>query len=130
MTTGGWTPEDLETLMEDACVLRDGDALARLFEDDGVLLAGSGPYAHGHEEIARAAILVWERAGGYVAEPRRIIECRDTALLLGNGVVNVARRGPDRSWRFAIAWLQPAVTSAAARDRWMWADDRLDRAPG
>ncbi len=108
MITGGRTPEDLETLLEDACVLRDGEALAGLFEDDGVLIAGGEPAARGHQEINRAAYTLREQPSGYVAQPRRILEWRDTALLLGDGVINVARRGHDRSWRFAIAWLQPS----------------------
>jgi hypothetical protein len=108
MSPGGQTPEELETLMEDAFVLRDGQALAGLFEEQGVLVAGSVVLqAHGDEQIAEAAAQVWDKAGGYIATPRRIIQSRDTALLVGVGVINVARRGRDRSWRFAISLLDP-----------------------
>ena len=39
MTGGARTPEDLETLLEDTFVLRDGEAIAELFEDGAVLVA-------------------------------------------------------------------------------------------
>ena len=108
MSLGGLTPEDLDTLMEDAFVLRDGGDFAQLFEDMGVLVLGSGrPEARGRENIARAAGQVWAEAGRYTARPRRIVQCDDTALLVGDGAVSVARRGRDRSWRFAISLLGP-----------------------
>jgi hypothetical protein len=44
--------------------------------------------------------------GGYLADPRRIFQTRDTALLIGDGVTNVARRGQDGSWRFAVSVLR------------------------
>ena len=41
MKRGARTPEELETLLEDAFVVRDGEALIELFED-GAVLVGSG----------------------------------------------------------------------------------------
>ena len=41
MRQGARTPEELETLFEDAFVIRDRTALAGLFEDGAVLSAGS-----------------------------------------------------------------------------------------
>ena len=38
MRPGARTPEELETLFEDAFVVRDRDALAQLFEDGAVLV--------------------------------------------------------------------------------------------
>ncbi len=56
------TPEELETLLEDAFVVRDDKALAPLFEDDAVLVTGDGPReARGGEEIARFATAMWDR---------------------------------------------------------------------
>jgi hypothetical protein len=108
MSDGGRTPEELETLTEDAVVLRDGEALAHLFEDGGVLVTGAGHReARGYEAIARAASQVWDRPGGYIAGVRRVFQSHDTALILGEGAINVSRRGPDRLWRFAIAVLGP-----------------------
>jgi hypothetical protein len=106
VVTGGQTPEELETLMEDAFVLGDGEALAKLFEAGGVLVSGRGRCeARGHRAIAKATGLLAERAAGYVAQPRRIYQNRDIALLIGEGVINVARRERDRSWRFIISLL-------------------------
>ena len=55
MRPGARTPEELETLFEDAFVIRDREALAQLFEKGAVLVAGDGPQARGGEEIARFA---------------------------------------------------------------------------
>jgi hypothetical protein len=53
MEAGAWTPEELETLLEDAFVLRDHQALAQLFEPGAVLVAGGGlPEARGRQDIA------------------------------------------------------------------------------
>lgn len=43
MQAGAHTPEELETLFEDACVTRHRDAVAALFEDGAVLVAGATP---------------------------------------------------------------------------------------
>ena len=103
MATGGQTPEELETLLEDALLLQDARAIALLFEDGSVLVTSQGsPPVRGPEEILRAGSLPWQHQGGYLADPRWIVRARDTALILGGGVINVARRGRDRSWRYAI----------------------------
>ena len=39
---GGETPEELETLREDAFLLRDAGAIGRLFEDGSLLVPGAG----------------------------------------------------------------------------------------
>jgi hypothetical protein len=106
MAAGGHTPEELETLLEDAILLRDARAVARLFEDGGLLL--TGPRAcemRGREERLRVASLLCQRRRGYLAGPRRVFQAGDTALLLGDGVINVARRGRDGSWRYVISVL-------------------------
>lgn len=106
MTSGARTPEELDTLLEDAFVLRDGTVLGRLF-DDGALFADSrgGPVARGGEEIGRAVGELWATGGTYLAGPRRVLQARDTALVLGGGAIHVARRGADGAWRAAIALL-------------------------
>ena len=103
---GGETPEELETLLEDAFLLRDAHAVARLFEHGSVLVAGEGSRAVcGTDAILQAASLLCNDGRGYVADPRRVLQTRDIALLIGDGVINVARRGQDGSWRFAISML-------------------------
>ena len=106
--TAGQTPEELETLLEDALLMQDAEALAQLFEDASVLVAGDRPQqVRGAGEIVGAAWLLWQQQQhGYLASPRRVFQARDTALLVGDGVINVARRGPDGSWRYAISVLR------------------------
>ena len=105
--TAGQTPEELETLLEDALLMRDAEALAQLFEDASVLVAGHGPQQiRGSGDIVQAAWLLWPHQRGYLASPRRVFQARDIALLVGDGVINVARRGPDGSWRYAISVLR------------------------
>jgi hypothetical protein len=112
MREGARTPEELETLLEDALVLRDGEALAELFEDGAVLVAGSGSReARGGDEIARLARDMWERDLTYLADPRRVLQARDTGLIVAKRGINVVRRGSDGAWRYAIALLSPDSTT-------------------
>jgi hypothetical protein len=105
MTPGASTPEELETLFEDACLARDHAAFAGLFEDGAVLAAEHArAEARGAEEIARATTALWRPDRLWLGEPRRVVQARDTALVLGRHGTNVARRGADRRWRYAI-WL-------------------------
>jgi hypothetical protein len=53
----------------------------------------------------RLATAIWEGGQTYVAEPRRVVQARDTALVLADGAINVVRRGSDGAWRYAIALL-------------------------
>ena len=107
------TPEELETLFEDALVIRDGEALVELFEDGAVLVAGDGSAeARGSEEIARWATAMWESDRVYLAEPRRVVQARDTALLAGREGINVVRRGGDGAWRYAISVLSVDNTTS------------------
>src|SRR4029453_19207974 len=88
MRPGGRTPEELESLLEDAFVTRDAEALRAMFEDGGVLIAGDARReARGGAEIARLARTLWERDRTYVAEPLRVVQARGTALVLGGGRV-------------------------------------------
>ena len=106
MRPGARTPEELETLFEDAFVMRDREALARLFADGAVLVADDGPReARGAEEIARCATAMWERDRTYLADPGRILQARDTALVVTRRGINVLVRGSDGAWRYAIARL-------------------------
>lgn len=106
MRPGARTPEELETLFEDAFVTRDREALAELFEEGAVLDAGDGlAEARGGEQIALFATAMWERDRTYLANPRRILQACDTALVVAERGVNVMRRGRDGGWRYAIALL-------------------------
>ena len=119
MTGGARTPEDLETLLEDTFVLRDGEAIAELFEDGAVLVADSTRDARGGPEIEHLVTEMWQRNRTYLAEPRRIVQAGNTALIMTGGGANVVRRGADGTWRYAIALLTqdhipPRRTNGAA----------------
>ncbi|HJV15455.1 MAG TPA: hypothetical protein VJ625_16310 [Propionibacteriaceae bacterium] len=119
MGGGARTPEDLETLLEDAFVLRNGEALAELFEDGAVLVADGTPEARGGLKIAQLVTEMWAGNRTYLADPRRIVQAGSTALILTQHGVNVVHRGSDGAWRYAIALLSqdhipPRRTNGAA----------------
>jgi Domain of unknown function (DUF4440) len=106
VSAGARTPEELETLLEDAFVVRDHDAIARLFEAAAVLVTAGAPHeARGAQEIARVATEMWGRDRTYLADPRRVLQAHDTALVLTRRAINVVRRGGDGTWRYAISLL-------------------------
>ncbi len=106
MYSGAHTPEELETLLEDAFVLHDHHALARLFHPGAMLVAGGGlPEARGHRQIARVAAQLWDSQRRCLVDPQRVLQVRDTALVLADRAINVVRRGDDGSWRYAISLL-------------------------
>ncbi len=113
MRPGARTPEELETLFEDAFVIRDREALGQLFENGAVLVAADGPQtARGGDEIARLATAMWTRNRTYVADPRRVLQARDTALVVAERGINVVCRGSDGAWRYAISVLAFDHTTA------------------
>jgi hypothetical protein len=106
VTQGARTPEELEELFEDVFVTRDAEALCGMFAEGAVLAFGEGPdAARGTEEIGRHVAALWTGDWTYVAHPRRVVQARETALVLADGAINVVRRGSDGAWRYAIALL-------------------------
>jgi hypothetical protein len=114
---GARTPEELETLLEDAFVLHDPQALAELFQPGAMLVAGGRlPEARGRWQIARVAAQLWDSQQLYLADPHRVLQARDTALVVAGQAINVVRRGDDGFWRYAISLLdldKPTTTSPA-----------------
>jgi ketosteroid isomerase-like protein len=99
-------------LFEDAFVTRDSQALADLFEDGAVFAAdGQAREARGGEEIARVAAAMWDGDRTYLADPRRVVQARDTALVVAEAGINVVRRGSDGMWRYAISLLETDQTT-------------------
>jgi hypothetical protein len=93
-------------LLEDAFVLRDHEALAQLFDEAAVLDAGEGRReARGDAEIRRLATALCLGSRSYLAQPRRVVQARDTALVVSERAVSVARRGGDGTWRYTISLL-------------------------
>jgi hypothetical protein len=104
MDAGAFSPEELETLLEDAVVLGDGAAAARLFERGGVIVPGAGSVeARGRPAIAALTRDLWTNGPGYLANPRQVARSGDLALVVGPTTVNVARRRRNGSWRFVIS---------------------------
>jgi hypothetical protein len=120
MGGGARTPEDLETLLEDAFVLRSGEAMAELFEDGAVVVAYDGSReARGGPEIEHLVREMWQHNRSYLAEPSRIVQAGSMALIMTERGANVVRRGTDGAWRYAIALLPqdhipPRRTNGAA----------------
>lgn len=93
-------------LLEDAFVVRDREAIAGLFEDGAVIAIGdSSIQARGTAQIARFAAQIWTREPTYLADPQRVVQARDTALVVAERAINVVRRGSDGTWRYAISLL-------------------------
>ena len=77
-----------------------------MFTEGAVLAAAVGPHAaRGADEIGRLATALWESDRTYVAEPRRVVQARDIALVVADRAINVVRRGSDGAWRYAISLL-------------------------
>ena len=103
LRAGGSTPEELETLLEDASVMTDAGVLAQLFEDGAVVVGGNEMgEAPGREEIERYAESMCDHNPTYLADPRRVIQARDVALVVSDRSVSVMRRGSDGAWRYLI----------------------------
>jgi hypothetical protein len=110
MSSGARTPEELETLFEDVFVVRDARSSADLFEANAVVAARlDGREARGS---AIGVLLEDLQADGltYVAEPRRILRVADTALIVAERAISVARRAGSR-WRYSIALLDTDPTT-------------------
>ena len=111
MSSGALTPEELDTLLEDAFVIHDRNALAGLFEPDG-LVAAAGAAARGPAIEALLAAL-WAREMTYLAQPRHVLQAGNTALIVAEQSISVALRAADARWRYAIALLDPNSEEAA-----------------
>lgn len=105
MHRGARTPEELDTLLEDAFVVRDRLAVAGLFEREALLVDGAARETRGADEIAGWATERWSRGLTYVGTRPRVLQAGDTALVLTRRGLAVAQRRDGRSWRYAIALL-------------------------
>ena len=129
MPSGALTPEELETLLEDAFVVRDRTEIAGLFETDA-LLATAGADARGAGIEAFIAAL-WASELTYLAQPRRVLQAGNTALIVAQQSISVVRRAADARWRYAIALLnpilqrRPSMTDATLSENARWWLDAL-----
>ena len=67
--------------------------------------------ARGGEQIERLVSAMWTAGRTYFAAPRRVLQARDTALVLADRSVSVMHRGTDGTWRYAIAYLSADTTT-------------------
>lgn len=102
MMIGARTPEDLDTLLEDALLMRCDGALADLFTEDAVLAVDHRSPARGRWEAVRLAMATWESDHSYVASPLRVVLSRDLALVVSDHSINVARRNAAGDWQYVI----------------------------
>jgi hypothetical protein len=124
MVSGGRTPEELETLLEDAVLMADAAAAARLFEPYGLLFAEEAACElRGREGIRRAAA-GWLFRDGYLGTARHVLQAGDTALLLGADVASVVRRREDGSWKYLICVLAAGQPPGAAGETIPYPDTR------
>lgn len=100
------SPEELETMLEDAFVVHDGDALAQLFEPDAVVHTPIRE-ARGREQIDLLIHGLWRRQVTYLADPVAILQEWGIALIVSDLSTNVARRDPNGNWRYTIVFLTP-----------------------
>lgn len=108
MRPGASTPEELESLLEDALMMRDGESLRGLFETAAVLVAPFGAHeVRGGAQIASHACALRDCGYVYLADPSRVLQARDIALVIAQRAVNVMRRGADQRWRYAVSLLSP-----------------------
>jgi mannose-6-phosphate isomerase-like protein (cupin superfamily) len=114
---GAQTPEELETLFEDALLLRDHQVLTTLFEAGATLVMGSEQPIRDGEAIARAVLAARNGIGAYIADPRRVLLARTSALVVSDQGVNVMHRGDDGAWRYAI--VLHAVEESNGREKHM-----------
>ena len=114
MTVGARTPEELDTLVEDAFLQRDRAALDDLFDEAAVLVHGRGVPAYGREAIGQTLTESWDRQCTYVARTRQVLQVRDTALVVADAGIHVLRRGGDGAWRATISLLDLESPTAVA----------------
>ena len=101
---GASSPEELETMLEDATERRDQEELAAQFAPGAVLhRAGRELPVRGRRGIAE---LLTERPDrpAYIALTPHILQRGATALVLTGSAVHVTRRSPQ-GWRYLISWL-------------------------
>lgn len=104
MLAGAASPEELEGMLEDACLLKDASFLRNLFDVDALLLAQGTSQVRGHSAIANVIIDQLRDGGSYIAAPQLIMQSGGLALMISGVTTSVARRSSD-GWRYVISRL-------------------------
>lgn len=108
MPAGAFTPEELETLLEDAFVVRDRSGLRALFEPTAVVAYGRQCAREG--DVAPFLAGLWREGFAYVAKPPVVLQAHDTALIVAGRAISVAHRDRSECWRYAITAIDMEVT--------------------
>jgi hypothetical protein len=103
VSTGAACPEELEIMLEDACLLNDASALTGLFDHDAVLVTRA-TQVRGRSAIANVIIGQLRHGGSYIAAPQLVMQSGQLALIISDAATSVARRGPD-GWHYVISRL-------------------------
>ncbi len=103
---GASSPEELETLLEDAVLLQDDRAVADLFESNGVVVRVPSRVTG---RSRAGSVLVRE---GFVASVRSVTVVHDVAVVVGQRTVNVSGRRPDHTWRLLATVVMPSSPGA------------------
>jgi hypothetical protein len=101
---GAASPEELEGMLEDACLLNDTTLLTKLFDADAVLLARGRSQVRGRPAIANVIIDQLRHGGSYVAAPQLVMQAGPLALIISGAAISVARRNLD-GWHYVISRL-------------------------
>lgn len=103
MNANAQTPEELEMLLEDSLLLRDAESLIALFAAGAVLATGEEESDRG-KDIARLALATWKGEQTYDADPKRVIQAHDVALIISEQGINVVRRDSSGNWQYVIVY--------------------------
>ena len=104
MSAGAACPEELEALLEDACLLGDASFVANLFDVDAILLIRGTSEVRGRCAIAKVFIDELLNGGSYVGAPQLVLQSGQLALIISDVATSVARRSPD-GWHYVISRL-------------------------
>jgi hypothetical protein len=104
MPAGAASPEELEGMLEDACLFNDTSFLPSLFDVEAVLLARGTSQVRGRPAIANVIIEQLRDGGSYVAAPNLVLQSGPLALIISANATSVARRGLD-GWHYVISRL-------------------------
>jgi hypothetical protein len=104
MSAGAASPEELEGMLEDACLVNDTLFLPNLFDVDAVLLARRTGQVRGRSAITNVIIRQLRHGGSYVAAPQLVMQSGPLALIISDAAISVARRSLD-GWHYVISRL-------------------------
>ena len=104
MSAGAASPEELEAMLEDACLLNDTLVLPTLFDVDAVLLAPGTNQVRGRPAIANVIIDQLRNGGSYVAAPNLVMQSGPLALIISANATSVVKRNLD-GWHYVISRL-------------------------